>query len=368
MRGYPTCTPRVEREWRFMALNVSAWSIRQPLPAIIMAAVLIALGLQSYFTLPITRLPNIDAPVIAVLVTQFGAAPSELESQVTKVIEDTVAGIEGVHHINSTTTDGISNTTITFRLETNTDRALNDVKDAVTRARPNLPQSIDEPTVQRVDVVGMPIMTYAASAPGKTPEQLSWFVEDVVIRALQGVRGVASVQRIGSVEREIRVGLDPMRLQGVGLTALDVSRQLRGSNVDRAGGRAELGGHDQAIRTLAGADTLAELAATRIALPAGGELRLDDLRVVTDTVAEPRLFARYNGVPVGGFSILRSKGASDVGVAKLVAARIDDVRKAHPEIDLKLIDTSVNYTHGNYESAMHTLYEGAALAIIVVLL
>src|SRR5262249_44439566 len=127
MRCYPTCTPRVEREWRFMALNVSAWSIRQPLPAIIMAAVLIALGLQRYFTLPITRLPNIDLPVIAVLVTQFGAAPSELEAQVTKVIEDTVAGIEGVHHINSTTTDGISNTTITFRLETNPDRALNDV-------------------------------------------------------------------------------------------------------------------------------------------------------------------------------------------------------------------------------------------------
>jgi multidrug efflux pump subunit AcrB len=351
-----------------MALNVSAWSIRQPLPAIIMAAVLIALGLQSYFALPITRLPNIDAPVIAVVVTQFGAAPAELESQVTKVIEDTVAGIEGVHHIDSTTTDGISNTTITFRLETNPDRALNDIKDAVTRARPDLPQSIDAPMVQRVDVVGMPILTYAASAPGKTPEQLSWFVEDVVTRALQGVRGVASVQRIGSVDREIRVGLDPMRLQSVGLTALDVSHLLRASNVDRAGGRAEIGGHNQAIRTLAGADTLAKLAATRVPLPAGGELRLDDLGVITDTVAEPRTFARYNGAPVVGFSILRSKGASDVVIAQSVAARIEEVRKEHPEVDLRLIDSSVNYTLGNYESAMHTLYEGAALAIIVVLL
>src|SRR5262245_863137 len=351
-----------------MAVNVSAWSIRQPLPPLIIAATFVALGLQSFFKLPITRMPNIDVPVVAVVITQFGAAPAELESQVTKAIEDAVSGVEGVHQINSTITDGISNTTVRFRLETDTDRALNDVKDAVTRARPNLPQSIDEPTVQRVDVVGMPIMTYAASAPGKTPEQLSWFVEDVVIRALQGVRGVANVQRIGSVEREIRVGLDPMRLQSVGLTALDVSRQLRGSNVDRAGGRAEIGGHDQAIRTLAGADTLAELAATRISLPAGGELRLDDLGVVNDTVADPRTFARYNGAPVVGFSILRSKGASDVVVAKSVAARIDEVRKAHPDVDLSLIDTSVTYTLGNYESAMHTLYEGAALAIIVVLL
>jgi hydrophobe/amphiphile efflux-1 (HAE1) family protein len=351
-----------------MALNISAWSIRKPLPSIVMAATFIALGLQSYFKLPITRMPNVDVPVIAIIITQFGAAPAELESQVTKAIEDAVSGVEGVHHIDSTITDGLSNTTVTFRLETDTDRALNDVKDAVTRARPNLPQSIDEPMIQRVDVVGLPILTYAASAPGKTPEQLSWFVEDVVIRALQGVRGVANVGRIGNVEREIRVGLDPMRLQGVGLTALDVSRQLRGINVDLAGGRAEIGGHDQAIRTLAGADTLADLAATRISLPLGGEVRLDDLGVVTDTIAEPRTLARYNGAPVVGFSILRSKGASDVVVAQAVAARIDEVRKAHPDVDINLIDTSVNYTRGNYESAMHTLYEGAALAIIVVLL
>jgi multidrug efflux pump subunit AcrB len=333
-----------------------------------MAAAIVALGLQSFFRLPITRTPNLDVPVISVIVTQFGAAPAELETQVTKNIEDAVSGVEGVHHITSLITDGLSNTTIQFRLETNTDRALNDVKDAVTHAKLNLPPSIDEPMVQRVDVVGLPILTYAAVAPGKTPEQLSWFVADVVVRSLQGVRGVASVDRIGSVEREIRVRLDPLRLQGVGLTALDVSRQLRGSNVDVAGGRAEIGGHDQAIRTLAGAKSVAELAATRIALPAGGELRLDDLGLVTDTVTEPRTFARFDGAPVVGFSIMRAKGASDVVVADAVAARIDKIKAANPDIDLKLIDTSVTYTLGNYESALHTLYEGAALAIVVVLL
>src|SRR5262249_51187044 len=175
-----------------------------------------------------------------------------------------------VLHVVTSITDGISATSINFRIGTDTDRALNDVKDAVTRVRGDLPQGINEPRVQRIDVTGLPILTYAAIAPGKTPEQLSFFVEDGVIRALQGIRGVGSVEPIGSVRREIRVGLDPARLQGVGLTALDVSRQLRGSNVDVAGGRAEIGGRDQAIRTLAGAKTVAELAATRIALPAGG--------------------------------------------------------------------------------------------------
>ena len=251
-----------------MALNISAWSIRQPLPSIVFSIILLVLGWVSFTKLAVTRLPNADIPVISVAVTQFGAAPAELESQVTKTIEDGVSGVEGVRHITSSITDGLSVTTIQFALETNTDRALNDVKDAVTRVRANLPQNIDEPLIQRVDVVGLPIVTYAAISPGKTPEQLSWFVDDVVKRALQGVRGVAQVERIGGVEREILVSLDPDRLQAVGLTAVDVSRILRGTNVDLAGGRAEIGRRDQAIRTLAGAKTLNELAGTMIALPA----------------------------------------------------------------------------------------------------
>jgi non-ribosomal peptide synthetase-like protein len=333
-----------------------------------MSAALVALGILAFIRLPITALPNVDVPVISVTITQFGAAPAELESQVTKSVEDVVSGIEGAHHVTSSITDGISITTVTFRLETNTDRALNDVRDAVARVRTNLPRTIDEPIIQRVDIAGLPILTYAAISPGKTPEQLSWFVEDVVIRTLQGVRGVARVERIGSVEREIRVGLDPVRLQALGLTPLNVSRQLRGSNVDLAGGRAEIGGRDQAIRTLAGAKTVSDLAATRIALPAGGEVRLDDLGLVTDTIAEPRTFARFDGMPVVGFAILRSKGASDVVVADAVAAQAKAIMAANPDIELKLIDSSVGYTVGNYHAALDTLYEGAALAVLVIFL
>ena len=186
-----------------MALNVSAWSIRQPLPAIVFSLIMLALGWMSFLKLPITRLPNADIPVVSVVVAEFGAAPAELEAQVTKPIEDAVSGVEGVHNINSTITDGVSATTIMFSLESNTDRALNDVKDAVTRVRGSLPQNISEPLVQRVDVVGLPILTYAAISPGMTPEQLSWYVDNVVIRALQGVHGVAQVERVGGVEREI---------------------------------------------------------------------------------------------------------------------------------------------------------------------
>ena len=351
-----------------MALNISAWSIRNPLPSVVFSIVLLVLGWVSFTKLAVTRLPSADIPVISVAVSQFGAAPAELKSQVTKTIEDGVSGVEGVRHISSSITDGLSLTTIQFALETNTDRALNDVKDAVTRVRANLPQNVNEPLIQRVDVIGLPIVTYAAISPGKTPEQLSYFVDDVVKRALQGVRNVAQVERIGGVEREILVSLDPDRLQAAGLTAVDVSHRLRGTNVDLAGGRAEIGKNDQAIRTLAGAKTLNELAGTMISLPTGGEVRLDDLGTVTDTIADRRTFARFNGEPVVALGIKRSKGASDVVVAAAVQKRIDALKIAHPEVDLKLIDTSVEFTKGNYEAAISTLFEGAILAVVIVLL
>src|SRR6201995_5235569 len=351
-----------------MALNISAWSIRNPLPSVVFSIILLVLGWISFTKLAVTRLPNADIPLISVAVAQFGAAPSELESQGTKIIEDGVSGIEGARHIQSSITDGLSVTTITFALETNTDRAINDVKDAVTRVRSNLPQNVTEPLIQRVDVIGLPIMTYAAISPGKTPEQLSYFVDDVVKRQLQGVRGVAEVARIGGVEREILVSLDPDKLQAAGLTAVYVSQFLRGTNEDLAGGRAEIGKNDQAIRTLAGAKTLNELAGTMIPLPSGGELRLDDLGTVTDTIADRRTFARYNGEPVVALGIKRSKGASDVVVAGLVQKRIDALKEQYPDVDLKLIDTSVKFTKGNYDAAIQTLFEGAILAVVIVLL
>ncbi len=351
-----------------MALNISAWSIRNPLPSVVFSIILVVLGWLSFTKLAVTHLPSADIPVISVAVAQFGAAPAELESQVTKVIEDGVSGVEGVRHINSSITDGLSVTTIAFSIETNTDRAINDIKDAVTRVRANLPQNVTEPLIQRVDVIGLPIVTYAAISPGKTPEQLSYFVDDVVKRELQGVRGVAEVQRIGGVEREILVSLDPDKLQAAGLTAVNVGQHLRGTNEDLAGGRAEIGRNDQAIRTLAGAKTLNDLAGTMIPLFGGGEMRLDDLGTVTDTISDRRTFARANGEPVVAFAIKRAKGASDVLVAAAVQKRIDAIKEANPEYDLKMIDTSVKFTRGNYEAAISTLFEGAILAVIIVMM
>lgn len=349
-----------------MQLNVSAWSIRKPIPSLVLFIVLMILGIFSFQGLPITRFPNIDVPIVTIAVTQAGAAPSELQNQVTKRIEDSVAGVNGVKHITSTISDGTSTTTIEFRLEINSDRAVNDVKDAVAKIRSELPRTIDEPVIQRLDIAGLPIVTYAASAPAMTPEELSWFVDDVVARQLQSVQGVGRVERVGGVEREIRVELKLDRLLALGITATDVNRQLRLTSVDLAGGRGEVGGQEQSIRTLGAAQTLEDLASTSITLPGNRNVRLDELATVTDTAAEPRTFARFNGQPVVAFAITRATGASDATVGQAVAARIDELRQAHPDVRFDLIDDTVTYTVGNYESAMHTLIEGAILAVIVV--
>ena len=352
-----------------MAFKLSGAAIRNPIPSLVLFAVLMLLGTVAFQSLPITRAPNIDIPVIQVTVTQSGAAPRELELQVTKRIEDAVASVSGVKHIQSSVTDGVSSTGIEFRLEVSTDRALNDVRDAVAKIRAALPHTIDEPIIQRIDVVGQSIQTYAASAPGMTLEGLSWYIDDAVIRALQGVPGVGRVERIGGVTREVKVSLLPDRLASLGITAGDVNRQLLATSVDLAGGRGELGGKEQSIRTLAGATTLPGLAATPIVLPGGRQARLSDVAEITDTAEEPRGFARLNGdTPVVSFAIFRAKGASDVTVAEAVTAGLDKLAQARPDVSFTLIDDSVHTTKGSYISAMHSLIEGAVLATLVVFL
>jgi hydrophobe/amphiphile efflux-1 (HAE1) family protein len=349
-------------------MNISAWSIRHPVPSLVLFMVLLVLGLTSFQALPVTRFPNIDVPVIQVRIYQSGAAPSELETQVTKRIEDAIAGINGVKHITSAVTEGSSVTTVEFRLEIDPDRALNDIKDAVQRIRTDLPRTIEEPVVTRIEVEGLPVVTYAARAPAMTPEELSWFVDDTLIRLLQGVKGVSEVRRMGGVAREIRVNLDPDRLLAFGVTAGEVNRQVRASNINLAGGRGEIAGREQAIRTLASKQTVAGLAETMIALPGGRKVRLDQLGTVTDEVEEPRSFAKLDGEDIVAFSISRAKGESDTVVAAAAAEKIEEIRKLYPDLTLQRIDNTVDHTMGVYHSTMKTLLEGAALAIIVVFL
>jgi hydrophobe/amphiphile efflux-1 (HAE1) family protein len=349
-------------------MNFSAWAIRNPVAPILAFGLLLLLGWQSFNTLPITQFPTIDVPLVSVSVSQPGAAPAELETQVTRKIEDAVAGISGVKSVRSTVTDGQSSTLVEFRMEVPTDQAVQDVKDEIDQVTGDLPADVETPTVTRVDVEGGAIMTFAVSAPALTFEELSYFVDDTVKGELQGLPGVGRVDRYGGADREIRVDLDPARLDAYGITAAAVSQQLTLTNANQGAGRSELGSGEQAIRVLGDQGDAERLAATTIALPTGQQVRLDDLGNVTDTYEELRSFTKVGGQPVVTFGIYRAKGASEVSVSEVVNEALDEIRAAHPGTAITLVDDTVFYTEGNYEAALHTLMEGSVLAVIVVLL
>ncbi len=349
-------------------MNMSTWAIRRPVPSLALFLVLVIVGLVAFMRLPVTQFPNIDIPIITVAIAQPGAAPAEIANQIVKPVESAVSDVTGVNHVSSTATDSIANITIEFDLEVDTDRALNDIKDAVAGVRGDLPDSISEPNVQRLDVTGQAILTYAVSDPSRSIEDLSYFVDEVVARELTGASGIGKVSRIGGGDQAIEVELDPDRLLALGLTASDVNDQLRQNNVDLGGGSGDLAGQEFSIRALGSADTIVDLAATPITLSGGGSVRLDDLGVVFNGAQDAASFAMFNGQPVVAFGVFRTTGASDLTAGDRAKERIAALASSYPNATFSLIDDATTYTESTYHSAMETLYEGAALAIIVVFL
>ena len=348
--------------------NISAWAIRHPLPPIVLFVVLLFMGIVCFVRLPVTADPDISFPGVFIGVGQPGAAPQELETQVMQKVEGAVAGIGNIDNITSWAVEGQANIFIQFQIGTPIDRAVADVRDAVAKVRVLLPQGIQEPTVQRINADGGPMVLYAVSSSSLTEEELSWFVDNTITKRLLQVTGVAQVQRGGGVNREIRVELDPARMQALGITAAEVNEQLRSLNLDSPGGRAQLGGGEQAIRVLGGARTAAALGASQIALSGGRFARLSDLAEVRDGVGEVRTIARLNGRPATTFGVIKAKGYSDVSVDNGMQVELAKVRKENPQVKLTQIFTSVDYTKATYHSALSALLEGSVLAVLVVFL
>ena len=347
-------------------MNVSAWSIRNPIPAILLFLLLTLAGLMGFRAMTVQNFPDIDLPSVTVSAALPGAAPAQLETEVARKMENALAALKGLKHLYTTVQDGAVTITAEFRLEKPTQEAVDDVRDAIARIRSDLPADLRDPVVQKVDLAGTPILTYTVASDRMDDEALSWFVDDAVSRRMLAVRGVGAVSRVGGVSREVRVELDPAMLLALGASASDVSRQLRQIQQDAPGGRSDLGGAEQAVRTLATVRSADELARMEIVLSDGRRVRLDQIARVSDTVAERRSAALLDGRPVVGFEITRSKGTGEIEVAEGVRAQIERLRAEHPEITFTEAFNFVDPVQEGYEGSMYLLYEGAVLAIIVV--
>ncbi|MEH1820443.1 MAG: efflux RND transporter permease subunit [Nostoc sp.] len=351
-----------------MSFNISAWSIKKPVPTIVLFLILTVVGWFSFISLGIDINPNIDVPTVSIKVTQPGAGPAELESQVTKKIEDAVAGLGNIDYMVSTVSDGSSQTTINFVLGTDSDRATNDVRNAIAQIRQNLPQDINDPIVQRLDFSGGPVITYAVKSDRRSVEELSNLVDQTISRALLGVRGVAQIQRVGGVDREIRINLNPDRLQSLAITATQVNDQIRALNINLPGGRAEVGGSEQSIRTLGSATSVDILKTYEILLPQGGSVPLSSLGTVEDKFGDVRQAASLNNQPVVAFQVLRSTGSVLVTVEQGVKAAIKELEKTlPPDVKLDLIFTRADIVRQSYQSTIDELIQASVLAVIVIL-
>ena len=348
--------------------RISAWAITHPVFPLVLFAVLTAFGIVAFVRMPITLNPDVSAPFVHVMIGVPGAAPSEIETQVLQKVEGSVSKVGNVKNIISRATEGMAMVFVEFQIGTPVDRATTDVRDAVARIRGELPQGILEPQVGREEIDGGPIVYYAVNTTDMTEEQLSWFVDDTVNKRLLGVPGVAQVNRSGGVDREIRVDLDPARMQSFGVTAAEVNDQLRQVNVDAAGGRAQVGGSEQSIRVLGGAHSAQQLADRRLTVGGGRTVRLGDIAEVRDGIAEVRSISRLDGRPATTFGISKAKGASDVETLRLIEAELAKIKVENSSINLRQVFSTVDFTKQQYHASIEALIEGALLAVVIVYL
>lgn len=347
-------------------MSLSAWSIRNPIPAVMLFVLLTLAGLLSFRAMKVQSFPDMDLPVVMVTAVLPGAAPGQLESDVARKIENAIATTQGLKHITTTLTDGVATIAAEYQLEKPVQEAVDDVRSAVSRVRADLPADLRDPIVAKLELSAQPILAFAIASERMDGEALSWFVDDTLTRRLLAVPGVGAVARVGGVTREVRVALDPLKLQALGATAAEVSRQLRQVQIESAGGRADLGGAEQPVRTLATVQTAGEIAALDIPLGDGRHIRLDQVATVSDTVAEQRTAALLDGKQVIGFEVSRSRGASEVEVGAGVQRALDQLLTERPDLQLTRTVDFVQIASDEYDSSMHLLYEGAILAVVVV--
>ncbi len=347
--------------------RISTWAIKNPTAPLVLFIGLMLAGLISFARLDVNDSPDVDFPAVEVTVIQPGAAPTEMETQITQRVEAAVRNINGVDEIVSSVNEGRSTTFVQFNIGTPVDRVVNDVRNAVALIRGDLPDGILEPQVTRVEINGGGTIAYfAVESVDMTLEELSWFVDNTVARRLLSIEGMAAVGRGGGVSREIRVILDPQRLQSLGITASQVNAQLRAVNLDAAGGRAEVAGSEQSVRVLGNADTAYELGQTDISLGGGRSVKLSSIAEVRDLYGEQRSMGKMNGRQVLSFGVERAKGASDVAVYDAALEELEEIEADYPGVEFTRLFTTVEYTKANYEAAMMALIEGAILAVIVV--
>lgn len=347
-------------------MNMSSWSIKNPIPAVLLFILLTLAGVFGFKAMKIQNMPDVDLPIVNVTAALPGASPSQIENEIARKMETSLASLQGVKHITTTLQDGVASISVEFRMEKSIQEAVDEVRDTVSRIRSDMPSEMKDPVVAKSNIAGTPILTYTVESNRLDDVDLSWFVDNEISRSISSIKGVGAVTRVGGVNRQIRVELHPIQMTGLGITAAEVSRQLKLVEQEASGGKTEIGASEQSVRTIATASSAAELGNMDISLSDGRHVKLSDVASISDGFAQRRSAAFFNGKPVVAFEVVRTKGAGEIEIMNDVRKKIAELKVLHPHVTINESFNFVDPIIENYDGSMHLLYEGAFLAIVVV--
>jgi multidrug efflux pump subunit AcrB len=349
-------------------MNLSSWAIRSPIPTILLFLILSFAGFKAFHAMKVQNVPDMDLPTVSVSASLPGAAPPQLETEVARKLEDSISSVQGLKNMRTTIQDGVVIISAEFRLEKPIQEAVDDVRTAVQRVRADLPTAVRDPIVSKLDVTGSPILAFSISSSLMDESELSWFVDNTLSRTLRRINGVGSVTRVGGTTREVHVELDPVKLEAIGVTALEVSQQLRDVQTDVTAGQVDLGLGKQPLRLAARVKSADQLANVELALPSGHHVMLREVATIKDTIAERNALAVLGDKQVVGFEITRARGASEIEVGKSVQDALAELRLDRPDLQITQVFDFVQQTQDEFDASMSMLYEGALLAILIVFL
>ncbi len=343
-------------------------SIKRPVFITMVTIALVVLGWISYGRMPVDLFPELNIPVVAVRTIYPGATPQEVETLVSKPIEQAVSSLSHVESVSSTSNESVSLVVAQFAMEYSTKEATDEVRQRVEAIRSSLPADIMDPDVLRYDPAATPIVSIAVADRRGTldPYRLRRLVEDEVVTRLQKAPGVASVTVTGGREREVHVDLILDRLQALGLPVQQVVAAIKGENVNIPGGRVPSGERERLLRLAGQFTSIAELASVPIVTPAGATVYLRDVAVVEDGYKEVRAKSRLNGRDGIIIFVRKQSGTNTVRVAEDVKARLREVERLFPQLELAVIDDQSVFTRESTVDVMVTLVLGGILAALVV--
>ncbi|HET9227799.1 MAG TPA: efflux RND transporter permease subunit, partial [Thermoanaerobaculia bacterium] len=350
-------------------MTISDFAIKRPIITVVTMLMLVIFGIFALLNLEVDEFPDLTNPIVFVAVPYPGASPSQVEREVVEPMEEAFAALSGVDEITSTSLDGFAQIIVQFQFSKDPDQASQDVRDAMSGIRADLPLEMEEPILRKFDPADMPIVSLVLSSDDLEPADLTLLADPGITRSLRGINGVAQVEVVGGVEREISVELRPADLESAGVTVAEVVQALQSQNLAAPVGRIEDRLTEQAIRLRGRLESPQEFAQIPVSSRGGSLIRLGQVADVRDGTEEPRSLALFGDEGAVGIDITKSKGASTTRVSDEVKTALEKIRTTLPAgVRLEVVRDAGERVHNSVRNVEEALLEGAILTVLVVFL